>query len=821
MLTKNALFTLPKHLIAGLCLAFMLSACGGGGSGGAGESFGDVINNAGDYQEEPTKPTNYGTFSSFGPEEQRNGTAWICRNKTVTLEDNPDEFILSRAASVQGIYPGALLQGSNESLKEDPPRALNIGRGPGTVLINLQTGLGDTSVDVPVVNAASIQDAVNTLVAEQSIGNIIPAQFSYKATRVESTEELRIAMSMKTDAFAAATTKFNIAFETDTSKEHWVIKLIQPFYTVSFIPPGSDSGWFADSVTPADLAAEVGPGNPPVYVSSVTYGRIVYLVVTTDASRSEVEASMSVSSAVTSGAVSTNYISTLKDVHIEAVVYGGVSDIAALTGDSAAATGVFTAEQNIATALPISYTIKDVRSNQSVKVKMGGTFTVEECVRSAGVSLDYLPRQILGTTLTPGQTSYIKTGDFNNDQKKDLLFSQIQTGIEAQWQVATSAGDGTFLVGDGTSNPKPKFSKPLGSGPTTIHVADFSSSDDYDDAILETRLSNGEKDLTVVANDTNGGFDTASTLGTYVFCSTVPPHAPILNAGNQTTYIGRFNDSSTDSLDWNVLNNTGWSVVNVTAAQLVGNTCSDGRPGLFSDQWSLSSGSFPDQPVLVGDVNGDGLDDMIVASVNQNGGVNMTWAISRPSLSPLVSGNSGNFDSKVKNGSWEQAIGDVNSDGRADVVLVSSKDEAGNVPTILVFLGQADGTFDFDTSTLSNLGYPDIDQGHYSVLAANMDNTNSDTETLLLYKAAEPNNIFALRGFNNSTRRFDIVGQIRHENPLVDFSDPNNPKGLSKEEWAKYKLTLLDANGDNRDDVLWIRESDGTAVYTGLTKPPQ
>ena len=38
MLTKNALFTLPKHLIAGLCLAFMLSACGGGGSGGSTDS---------------------------------------------------------------------------------------------------------------------------------------------------------------------------------------------------------------------------------------------------------------------------------------------------------------------------------------------------------------------------------------------------------------------------------------------------------------------------------------------------------------------------------------------------------------------------------------------------------------------------------------------------------------------------------------------------------------------------------------------------------------------------------------------------------------
>ena len=61
---------------------------------------------------------------------------------------------------------------------------------------------------------------------------------------------------------------------------------------MAFDPPQGAAGVFAPSVTADDLAPYAAQGNPPVYVSGVTYGRIFYILFESSSSQMDLEAAV-------------------------------------------------------------------------------------------------------------------------------------------------------------------------------------------------------------------------------------------------------------------------------------------------------------------------------------------------------------------------------------------------------------------------------------------------------------------------------------------------------------------------------------------------
>jgi hypothetical protein len=105
----------------------------------------------------------------------------------------------------------------------------------------------------------------------------------------------------------------------------------QAYFQVSFTPEGSPPRFFADDVTIDEVMAYAGPNNPPCYLSSVTYGRMMVMLVDSEASALEVKASLSAAwQAAVSGQVdlAAQYKSTLSRSSITAVVVGGSSGMA-------------------------------------------------------------------------------------------------------------------------------------------------------------------------------------------------------------------------------------------------------------------------------------------------------------------------------------------------------------------------------------------------------------------------------------------------------------------------------------------------------------
>jgi Bacterial Ig-like domain (group 3)/FG-GAP-like repeat len=98
-----------------------------------------------------------------------------------------------------------------------------------------------------------------------------------------------------------------------------------------------------------------------------------------------------------------------------------------------------------------------------------------------------------------------------------------------------------------------------------------------------------------------------------------------------------------------------------------------------------SGGSFPSS-VAVADVNGDGKPDLLVANTGPGGTVSGT-------VSVLLGNGDGTFQAAVSYGSggsftYSLAVGDVNGDGKPDLVVANAHSN-----TVGVLLGHGDGTF--------------------------------------------------------------------------------------------------------------------------------
>ena len=156
------------------------------------------------------------------------------------------------------------------------------------------------------------------------------------------------------------------------------------------------------------------------------------------------------------------------------------------------------------------------------------------------------------------------------------------------------------------------------------------------------------------------------------------------------------------------LNNDG--KVDVVTADTCNTNCTSGSvsvllgngDGTYQSAVSYSSGGLDSNAVVIGDVNGDGKPDLVVANNCSDNNCN------NGSVSILLGNGDGTFQSAVSYGSGGQdatsvAIADVNGDAKLDVV-VTNNCTTNNCTngTVSVFLGNGDGTF--QTAVVYNSG---------------------------------------------------------------------------------------------------------------------
>jgi hypothetical protein len=321
--------------------------------------------------------------SQADPELQPDGTYKVCTTQRVdafAAAGGDNGFpLFNPNASV--IYPGSLIQGA--SLKNATPDPIAVSRAGGTVSIDIVNGSKGVYVTVPEVRKSTIAQAVNDILAANT--GVLPANFNFSASVVQSREQLAIALGLDVNA-AFGSVEANFGFRSDKQYSRMIIKLTQQYYTMSFDIPTSLSQLFAPGVTPRDLSPYVGPGNPATYISDVTFGRIYYMLVESSSSETEIDASVraSYSGVVTnvSGSVDVTHMQSLSDLNVKVMALGGEATSTILTigqTDLRVLVDLFAQSTNILSAVPISYVVRNVGDNKIVATQLNTQYDLTKC----------------------------------------------------------------------------------------------------------------------------------------------------------------------------------------------------------------------------------------------------------------------------------------------------------------------------------------------------------------------------------------------------------------------------------------------------------
>jgi hypothetical protein len=354
----------------------------------------------------------------------------------------------------------------------------------------------------------------------------------------------------------------------------------------------------------------------------------------------------------------------------------------------------------------------------------------------------------------------VAVGDFNGDGKPDLA-------VANQCQSSGNCSNGSVGVllgnGDGTFQSAQNYGSG-GNNTAAVAVSDLDE-DGRADLVLANQcqiLGNCVVgSVSVLLGNGDGTFQAAQNyLSDGVFAYSVG--------------VGDWNgDKKPDLAIVNQCQTSGNCSGTVTV--LLGN-----GDGTFQAPPSYASGGYDADSVAVGDLNGDGKLDLVVANLCQSNSCNKG---NNGSVSVLLGNGDGTFQGAQKFatggfGSSSVAIGDFNGDGNADVVVANqcSTSDCKRGGSLSVLLGKGNGTLQAARNYSS---------GAYTALSVAIADFNKDGNLDLAVanqcqdSSCQNGTVSVLLGNGNGTFRpaqsYASAGYYTNSVAVGDFNGDGNP----------------------------------------------
>lgn len=410
-------------------LAFLaLPACGHGGGHGGIDGYVSSL---------PAWPAPSPDARVAGDQETdwvtgSDGRSYRCTITPYSLTATPDK-VTTFDPNADVLWPGALLQGKplQQGVLEGLPLTE---RAPLDVSIpDLLAANNTLRVEHP--DLASVQQAVGSLV-NASVQAGVHAASSVNFHKVEAYSASQSALDLGFSGdYIGFDLQASLGLQDSANLHSVVVSFVQKMFTVTIPEPETPGDFFqdltGDEIQQQVDAGHLGTDNLPVYVSGVTYGRILMFSVVSHQSTAQIQAALNAqyNGLVGGGSVAASYAALLSDssTSIHLVTVGGSASNAEAAIHDGNPNEYFATDPPISTGVPISYVIRYLRDNRIASVSETTNYDVKTCVE---------------TTSGPGASWYV--GDVFNHTIKGYDESGHELALTAP--VTLPSGQSAFAI---------------------------------------------------------------------------------------------------------------------------------------------------------------------------------------------------------------------------------------------------------------------------------------------------------------------------------------------------------------------------------------
>ena len=347
----------------------------------------------------------------------------------------------------------------------------NVERAPIVISTSLITNEGEKPfVTVEDPSLSSVREAINELLYRLA-PNATPAKVFKEIEVVNAKEEVDLSFDASLGGLGAKISA-SYDFQDSLASSRFLITFYQEYYDITMDVPDHPSAFF--TTMPDAETIDSWNGISPVYLSSITYGRVVYFMVESSMNEEMVHKALEASfnRFIASGSINleSEDVNTLSSSKISALVLGGSSDGAVKGINSLESMEEFLAEDaqfSVNTpGVPIAYKFNYLSDNSTFNVIKFDEYPVRKC-NLRGDPYTFHPRNgeafEFCPILTMGDAEFDGNGPRVNGYIKILVknANEIWAEIEATF---------TELVEDGINKSVSKINE-------QFHLHTLNSSD--------------------------------------------------------------------------------------------------------------------------------------------------------------------------------------------------------------------------------------------------------------------------------------------------------------------------------------------------------
>lgn len=356
-----------KKLLFSLCLSLIFACNNPVETPPPPTTVNELVKQAGTLPAQPQSrlEENLGTQNEVLVE---NGISYSSTSTKKRISNNFDRIVAFNSAFADVLYPGSVVQG--KELQQGKLSAINVATQKITLTME-----NSSSIEVANPSNATVTTARADLVKEAAPQ---PAQMIYLLKEMYSTEQAFTEIGINAN-WVVASIGGNFQTERSTKKNSILLFFKQIYYTISSTKPE-----FVSSATVEQLSPYIQQGNPPCYISSVSYGRIIMAKMTADTSYSAMRSVIEGSYSIVNGKVRFDKTKFKSNWTFEAAVIGGSAQGAAnaLNKGSIDALNTLIANDAVPTegkpGFPIEYTVRYMLDGTLVPLGGSVSYTIPQ-----------------------------------------------------------------------------------------------------------------------------------------------------------------------------------------------------------------------------------------------------------------------------------------------------------------------------------------------------------------------------------------------------------------------------------------------------------